>query len=355
MTHRESALRRTNPSGQAVWVARYTNRQGQRLSAGTFVRRRDAQGAIDAAYDQRERTDTLGAYFATWTARHPRSARTNRTNEGRIRQLLDVPLEGLALRDWPLHELRRRHVLELVDHMLTQQGRATTGAVNILRACSAMAEDAITDEITDLNPFKGVKVRATDPRAVKHRCAVRVWTFEQMHAFAAAAGAQHEALVRTPGDTGMRLGEFLALRRGDLVDGVFHITRTTDEGVFLEGTKTDHGVQVGARLVPCPAGLLGLIRRLAPRIDTDLLFPTASGKVWRASNFRRTVWKAAQDASGLDMRPHEMRHSWITHLRAAGVDDADLAQAAGHSVQTMHGVYSHALGRSFDAIREAIG
>ena len=54
-----------------------------------------------------------------------------------------------------VRELRRRHALALVDHMLRIQGRATTG-VGILRSLSAMAEDAITDEVPDLNPFKGV-------------------------------------------------------------------------------------------------------------------------------------------------------------------------------------------------------
>jgi hypothetical protein len=45
------------------------------------------------------------------------------------------------------------------------EGRATTGVVGILRALSVMAEDAITDEVCDLNPFKGVRIRANDPRA----------------------------------------------------------------------------------------------------------------------------------------------------------------------------------------------
>ena len=66
-----------------------------------------------------------------------------------------MEVEGIALKDWPLRELRRRHALILVDHMLATEGRATTGAVGILRSLSAMAEDAITDEVCDLNPFKG--------------------------------------------------------------------------------------------------------------------------------------------------------------------------------------------------------
>jgi integrase len=117
------------------------------------------------------------------------------------------------LKDWPMRELRR-HALILVDHMLKTEGRATTGAVGILRSLSAMAEDAITDEVCDLNPFKGVRIRASDPRAQKKRRPIRVFSFEEMHRFAKAAG-RYEALVRIFTDIGMRLGEVLPLRPED--------------------------------------------------------------------------------------------------------------------------------------------
>lgn len=177
MRRREAPIKRRNPSGELVWVARYTGRDGKRRVAkltwnggkGTFDRKHEAQQAIDEAYGISDRPDTLGDYFATWTTRHPRSERTNTTNEHRIGRVVDVEVEGIPLRDWPMRELRRRHTLALVDHMLRVQGRATTGVVGILRALSAMAEDAITDEVADLNPFKGIRVRAGDPRAKKRR------------------------------------------------------------------------------------------------------------------------------------------------------------------------------------------
>lgn len=159
---RDSPVKRRNPSGQVVWVARYTGRDGKRHIAkptwnrgkGTFKRKADAQKAIDEAYGLSDRPDTLGDYAATWTERHPRSERTNATNDHRISRVADVEIEGIPLKDWPLRELRRRHTLALVDHMLRTEGRATTGAVGILRALSAMAEDAITDEVCDLNPSR---------------------------------------------------------------------------------------------------------------------------------------------------------------------------------------------------------
>lgn len=89
--------------------------------------------------------------------------------------------------------------------------------------------------------------------------------------------------------------------------------------------------------------------------DCDLLFTTPTGRMWRERNFYRDVWKPTQQASGLDIRPHECRHSYVTHLRAAGINDADLAEIAGHRVETMLARYTHAVGVSFDAVSEAIG
>jgi integrase len=203
---------------------------------GTFTLKREAQRAIDEAYGLSDRFDTLGEYFATWTTHHPRSERTNETNEHRIGRVLEVEVEGIPLKQWPLRKLRRRHALALVDHMLRVQGRATTGAVGILRALSAMAEDAITDEVAELNPFKGVRIRASDPRAKKKRRPIRVFSFEEMHRFAKAAG-RYEALVRTFTDTGMRLGEVLPLRCEDFDGETIEVRRTAHEGAILAGTK----------------------------------------------------------------------------------------------------------------------
>ncbi|MEX2447624.1 MAG: site-specific integrase [Solirubrobacterales bacterium] len=361
---RESPVKRRNPSGKVVWVARYTGRDGKHHIAkpawnrgkGTFERKADAQQAIEEAYGVADRPDTLGAYAISWTERHPRSERTNATNEHRISRVLHVEVEGIALRDWPLRELRRRHAFALIDHMLRVEGRATTGAIGILRSLSAMAEDAITDEVADLNPFKGVRVRAGDPRATKKRRPIRVFSFEEMHRFAKAAGP-YEAMVRVFTDTGMRLGEILPLRREAFDGETLKVVRTAHEGAVLQGTKTDHGEQDAGRTVPVPATLAWMLEAQINLNDpdNDLLFTTPTGRMWRERNFYRDIWKPTQEASGLDIRPHECRHSYVTHLRAAGVNDADLAEIAGHRVETMLARYTHATGESGTAVRAAIG
>ncbi len=227
--------------------------------------------------------------------------------------------------------------------------------MNILRALSAMAEDAITDEVCDLNPFKGVRIRAGDPRAKKKRRPIRVFSFEQMHAFAKAAG-DYEAMVRVFTDTGMRLGEVLPLRKDDFDGETLKVRRTAHEGVVLEGTKTDHGEQDAGRIVPVPATLAWMLEAQINLgdPDCDLLFTTPTGRMWRERNFYRDIWKPTQQRSGIDIRPHECRHSYVTHLRAAGINDADLAEIASHRVETMLSRYTHSTKASFGSVRRVI-
>lgn len=364
--HRESPIKRVNPSGKVRWVARYTTPNGDRRSAGTFAKQREAQDAIDGAYEQPIVTrGTIGQYAADWTARRPRSKRTNQDRDSKLRQVLDVQVEGRAFRDWPLPELRRRHTYDLIDAMLREQGRAASGAANIIRVLSVLAEDAITDELMGTNPFRGVKIRESDPRIVKPKAEKRVWSLKDMHDFAGAAG-RYEPMVRMLSDCGLRLGEMLALIRDhqDLKAAVFTVKGTAWNGEYIASSREKRHDRSG----PIPPSCLALLKQWPARLDTRWLFYTPgykrTGKIgrdhpggclWIESNFRRDVWSKAQDKAGINPTPQEFRHSWVTHLRAAGVDGADLAEVAGHSEAVADGVYRHALRRSFDQIREVIG
>lgn len=135
---------------------------------GTFTRKHEAHRAIDEAYGLSGRPDSLGDYAATWTDRHPRAGCTKRqvrppNQPSPRRGGRGPPAQGPATaRVAPPPHPRLGSIT-----MLRNEGRAITGTVGMLRALSAMAEDAITDEVCDLNPFKGIRIRANDPRARK--------------------------------------------------------------------------------------------------------------------------------------------------------------------------------------------
>ena len=389
---RQTPYKRTYPDGRVVWISRYRDLAGRRRYAkprwndgrSTFTRKGEAQRAIDEAlHDQRgarsEEPQALGDYFPTWLDRHPRSDRTNKTYGDRVGYVLDVEIEGRPLGEWLFDELRRRHVHDLLDHMLRRQGRSAGGARGILRSLSAMAEDAIADDAAEANPFMGVRLRGSDPRIRKPPREVRIWSFAQMREFAAAGRAEvrartprppsrrtrgrykskprfysphdYEALLLTPALTGLRLGEFLALRRSSFSDGLLTFECSAHEGELV-GTSEQKNHE---RSVPVPPSLARLLEALPPGDEDAPLFRTPRGHIWRERNFYRDVWEPARIATGLDPRPHEFRHSYVSHLRAAGIDDADLARVAGHRIETMISIYTHPLQQSHEAIKSLIG
>jgi integrase len=391
---RQTPYKRSYPDGRVVWVARYQDLSGTRRYArprwndnsSTFHRKGDAQRAIDEALEEQrgpgEEPQTVGAFFdGGWLDRHPRSERTNKTYADRIGYVLDVKIEGLALGGWLFDDLRRRHVHLLLDHLLRVDGRSAEGARGILRALSTMAEDAIGEDTAENNAFMGVRLRRSDPRIRKPAREIRVWSFDQMREFAAAGRAEvrsrtprppdhrskgaykteerffsahdYEALLLTPALTGLRLGEFLALRRRDYIDGLLDFEFSSHEGRLVESSDQKNH----ERSVPVPVSLAALydVLLLLDGEDDDPLFTTPRGRRWSERNFYRDVWTPAKLATGMDPTPHEFRHSYITQLRAAGIDDADLAKIAGHRIETMISIYTHPLGRSHQAVRDVLG
>lgn len=399
MKRRETPLKRINPSGKARWVARYTDQEGRRRSAGTFDREGPckvsepgrepeccAQHAIDAAY-QREApqgggpviSGSLADYAEVWPKRHPKPTRTAKSHKTRLRALLAIPVYGRPLGEYPYRELRRHHMNEAIDHMLSVEGRAQKGAIGIRNTASTMTEDAITDQVAEVNFAKGAQIKANDPRIQKAPKKIAIWTFDQMREFASAGRPEVRRATRRPEDqcragepryysavdyepmlaticlANFRVGEVFALLRAemDLEAAFFYPTGTAFEGEITRGDSTTKKHEGEPN--PIAPSLATILRGMALRIDTQLLFPTPEGEVWRDSNFRRDVWEGAQIASGLDMLPHECRHSYVTHLRAEGVDPADLAAVTRHDIDTATRHYTKPLGRSMDQIRKVIG
>lgn len=337
-----------------VFLGRYDQRGPCRRRGETQC---CAAHRIDEYHRELERPgapETLRDYFATWQQRWPRTPRTDETNRGRIKAVIEVKIEGVVLGDWIYRDLKRRHVVDLVTHMLTVQKRTHTGVQNHLRVLSAMTENAITDEIAEPpNAFKGLRIRGSDPRIQKARPEPILLTMEEMHAFAAAAG-RYEPMVRVLADCGPRIGELFALRRTglDLKEGWLHVNGTVWNGQIV---GSSHEKQHDRR-VPIPPGCAALLRAMPTRIDSEWLFPATRGGLWWVNNFYRTVWRPAKEATGIECSPQDFRSSWESHLWAdPEVDNADILDYAGHGWSAASQHYIRSLGRSADAARRAIG
>jgi integrase len=138
--------------------------------------------------------------------------------------------------------------------------------------------------------------------------------------------------------TGLRLGELRALRWRD-VDRDSRLIRV--ERAFsrreLRRPKTDAGV----RSVPLFASVDDALRRLAARAverglyaPDELVFATIRGTPLHESNVNRRVWQPALAHAGLrecGYRFHDVRHTCVSRLVAAGADVKLVQAVAGHA------------------------
>jgi integrase len=154
-------------------------------------------------------------------------------------------------------------------------------------------------------------------------------------------------MVRVFTDCGLRLGDVLPVRREDFDGETLQVRRTAHEARSSRARRpTMASPTLG--VVPVPATLAWMLDAQINLNGSDcqLLFPTPRGRLWRERTFTATPGNRPRKPPALDIRPHECRHSYVTHLRAAGINDGDLAEIAGHRVETMLARYVHPMGGS---------
>jgi integrase len=197
---------------------------------------------------------------------------------------------------------------------------------------------------------------ATLPR-IEHR-EMRAMTKQEASRFLAAArGTRLEALWTVLLSGGLRPGEALGLKWGDLQDDRVQVQRSLvrlrDHTWRLEDPKTARA----RRSVPLPVGALHALRahkaaqaadrlRAGPAwVDHDLVFCNATGEPleWRVVT-RRYFKPLLRMASLPAFRPYDLRHTCATLLLVSGENPKVVQERLGHSsVALTLDVYSHVL------------
>ena len=154
------------------------------------------------------------------------------------------------------------------------------------------------------------------------------------------AGTVDATLVRFLAYTGLRVGEALALRVGDVdwARSRVRVARTwTDDG--KGGQMIGPPKNGKPRWAAAPASVMDLLRPLtAGQPDDAWLFRAArEGPIW-LHNWRTRVWyKALRDAGMEDegVTIHSLRHTYASIAIAAGADVKTLQRQLGHSSATI--------------------
>lgn len=217
------------------------------------------------------------------------------------------------------------------------------GATQALRQ---VLEQAVRDGAMTRNPAK-----LAGPNPAPKRSEIEPFTSAELVKLCAEIGPW-APLVRFAAATGLRPCEWVALERRDIrrAEGVVLVERAFSRGQLTEG-KT----QRSRRRVPLSSAALAALDEMPTRIDTPLMFPSATGRRLTFGNWHRREWLPAIDASGVGHgTPYTLRHTFATNALAAGISLFDLSRYMGTSIEMIDRTYGHLAAHSEQAARDKL-
>ncbi|MBO4998169.1 MAG: site-specific integrase [Lachnospira sp.] len=131
--------------------------------------------------------------------------------------------------------------------------------------------------------------------------------------------------------TGCRIGELLDLKKENV--------NLNERWFDITASKTESGI----RKVPIAKKILPFFTYWYNKNDCEYLLSTPEGKHFTYRNYYDSYWKPLITQMELsDHRPHDTRHTCISLLTAAGVDDKIIKKIVGHKGQSVtETVYTH--------------
>lgn len=320
----------------------YRDETGRRRSR-TFLRKSDAKGWLATEQTDRSRGQwvdprdgevAFAAWAEQWLAVRTVRRSTAAGDLSRYRTHLKPAFGTVALRD--ITPLR---VKAFVADLATRRSAVTVGHAHAL--LSSILGDAVTEGLLLANPCTRTRLPKPAPRKAVFL------TSDQIGDLADAVDPQYRALILTAAGTGMRWGELAGLGRSslDLLHGRLYVDRTLEQ---VNGTLTfgQPKSRTSRRVVTLSPRLVTLLDSHLEGSRTDLVFTSPHGDPLSRHNFNNRVWQPAVTQVGLAPRPrfHDLRHSHVALLIAAGVPVKAIQERLGHAsiVMTMDR-YGHLL------------
>ena len=257
-----------------------------------------------------------------------------------IPRLGQTPLQALAP-----HQLTAFYAELLERGRCDGKGGLSLQTVRIVHGVLSRAlSDAVNTQLLERNPVERARPPKRRTAEESTRKARRFWTAEDVRTFLASiTGHPFRAALHVAATTGLRRGELLGLRWEDVdtEEGRLRVEQTlvAPLGVLtFSQPKTRHG----RRSVDLDAETVALLRaHRKEQLEERLVFGPAyeeNGLVFRHPDGRpihpdvfSVAFKRAAKAAGLPpIRLHDLRHTHVALLAAAGVPAKVIQERVGH-------------------------
>ncbi len=130
--------------------------------------------------------------------------------------------------------------------------------------------------------------------------------------------------------SGLRIGELLNLKKEDV--------NLSERWFDVTASKTEAGI----RKVPIAEKIVPFFEYWMNKNDCEYVLSTPEGKRFEYRNFYDSYWLPLIEQMGMQHYPHDTRHTCISLLTVAGVQDKIIKKIVGHKGQSVtEVVYTH--------------
>lgn len=236
-----------------------------------------------------------------------------------------------AFGDLKLTEIRRRHVKDFA--FKRNISPKTLG--NIISPLRVALDEAVEDELIDLNPLAGWKIKRRDKRARGRQDKIDPFSDEERQAILKALTGQGRNLIEFAFWTGLRTSELCALDWPDIdwVQGYAYITKSlTQASSEPEEPKTEAGER-RVKLLPPALAALTAQKAHTYLAGKEVFQNPRTAERWVGDQpIRKTLWIHALKRAGVRYRnPYQTRHTFASMMLMAGENVMWVAEQMGHT------------------------
>lgn len=235
-----------------------------------------------------------------------------------VREFGNLPLSGVT----------HPHVQQWVNG---QVGRLSSSTIrkNVF-ALRRLMTSAIRAGLVKSNPADGLSLPSPS------KAEQRFLTKTEVHRLAESIKPRYRAMVLVSAFGGLRFGELCALRRSS-VDPMRSTVTVKETLVDVNNTVTfgPPKTRTSVRTVTLPRSvmteLVQHMDKFAPIEPDALVFTFSNGTPIRRSWFRQRAWLPALEKAELDIRFHDLRHTFVALWISLGRNAKEVSRVAGHS------------------------